>query len=129
MRAPDDVWIMPGTPVRLEGTMDGGELVLADSQTAVEETRRGAVLAAAGEHGSGAGDQTTAVILVGFNTGGAVRPPDADHARAADRRATDAQRVLPEQTYGQVGFSGTVFGPSTSPDPSAPAATRAVDAG
>ena len=27
VRAPDDVWITPGTPVRLEGTMVGGTLV------------------------------------------------------------------------------------------------------
>ncbi len=38
VRAPEDVWIEPGTPVRLEGTMRNGELVLADSLSAVERT-------------------------------------------------------------------------------------------
>ena len=37
VRAPDDVWIEPGSRVRLEGTMQDGVLVLADSLSAVTE--------------------------------------------------------------------------------------------
>jgi hypothetical protein len=36
VRVPDDVWIEPGTPVRLGGTMQDGELVPADSASAVK---------------------------------------------------------------------------------------------
>ncbi|MDX6561954.1 MAG: hypothetical protein QOD65_1768, partial [Gaiellales bacterium] len=39
VRAPADVWVDPGTPVRLEGTPAGDTLILADSVTAVQTTR------------------------------------------------------------------------------------------
>src|SRR5215210_4189725 len=37
VRAEDDVWIEPGAKVRLEGTMQNGALVVADSESAVTQ--------------------------------------------------------------------------------------------
>src|ERR1700710_1632355 len=47
VHAPDDVWITPGTPVKLEGTLVGDTLRLADSETAVKETGVAPMLAQA----------------------------------------------------------------------------------
>ena len=47
VRAPADVWIDPGTRVRLEGTMHDGTLVVADSLTAVVRTGLSPLQAAA----------------------------------------------------------------------------------
>ena len=127
VHAPDDVWIAPGTPVRLEGTMQDGELVLADSLSAVERTGP-SPLAAAAPSGSGlaaAPDMhDTAVILFGF-TGGPTHDdlPSATSSAAAlmfgDPISTpgSVNSYYRQQTYDQIGFSGTVYGPYDIPGP------------
>jgi hypothetical protein len=109
VHAPQDVWITPGTPVRLEGTMVGGTLNLADSETAVQETGVAPMLAAAGDTAAAPVIQTTAVILVTFNTGGSFSP--AQTALAGTIVSNDVNGYYQEQSYGQVGFSEQVYGP------------------
>jgi hypothetical protein len=118
VRIPDDVWIEPGTAVRLEGTMRNGALVVAGSLSAVQRT--GPPLLAADPPPTAAAPsmERTAVILFGF-TGGPT-------SSALGFDATDADTLMfgnppgepgsvddyyREQTYDQIGFSGDVFGP------------------
>jgi Gametolysin peptidase M11 len=125
VRAPDDVWIEPGTLVRLEGTMHDGELVLADSLTAVERTgpsplagdaaQPSAPQLSASPPAATPAVHSTAVILFGFTGGPHVSQIGATPASATNTMFGDPSRSLNayylEQTYGQIGFSGSVFGP------------------
>jgi hypothetical protein len=118
VRAPADVWIEPGARVRLEGTMQNGTLVLADSVTAVKRTAAPALQADAPRLAASLALHTTAVILFGF-TGGPMQgqlttdPGSAAIEMFADPLTTpdSLNSYYQEQTYGQIGFSGTVFGP------------------
>ena len=69
VRAPADVWIDPGTRVRLEGTMRDGTLVLADSVTAVVRAGLSPLQDAAATAAAAPSVHSTAVILVSFQNG------------------------------------------------------------
>ena len=73
VRTPD-VWIDPGTPVRLEGTMRNGSLVLSDSLTAVRRTGPSPLQADAAQVAMTPSVENTAVILVSFDNGGPAWP-------------------------------------------------------
>jgi hypothetical protein len=118
VRAPSDVWVDPGSRVRLEGSMQGGTLVLADSLTAVTQLAPSPLAAVAPADTAAALTlQSTAVILFGFSGG-----PDASTLPPAAQTAGNAQALVfgagpdsvqayyLEQTYGQLGFTGQVFG-------------------
>src|SRR6185503_10980082 len=77
VRAPDDVWVDPGTPVRLEGTMQDGTLVVADSLTAVQETGVAPMLAAAPATAAAPVVHNVAVILVQWSGAPAATTPAA----------------------------------------------------
>src|SRR6185312_14095273 len=79
VRAPSGVWIEPGSRVRLEGTMQDGTLVLADSLTAVMQLAP----SANAPNGTSAAPstETTAVVMFYFNnqtSSGLPTPPSAD---------------------------------------------------
>ena len=112
VRAPADVWIEPGTPVQLQGTMRGGELVLADSLSAVKPegpaplaadapwaTCRGAV---SREHG---GDLDR---LLRRRAGSHAVGPDDRAGHEPDVRSREGRfaltRTTRQQTYGQLSF-------------------------
>ena len=113
VRAPE-VWIDPGSRVRLEGTIEAGQLVLSDSQTAVTQPRRGcrrAVAAAPSMH-------DTAIILATFSGGADDRSGLPDIATATSMAFGDPlstpsslNSYYLEQSYGQLGFRGAVFNP------------------
>ncbi len=111
VHAPDDVWITPGTPVRLEGSMVGDTLNLADSETAVKETGVAPMLAAAGDTASAPVIQTTVVILVRFSS--SPTWPASEPTTVAALVNNDLNAYYEENTYGQLGFTGTVKGPYT----------------
>jgi hypothetical protein len=122
VRAPAGVWIDPGAPVRLQGTMQDGTLVLASSQTAVQPTGPSpAQMEAAGTNAASAATpvmHTTAVILFGFAGGPRQnRLPVSNASAAVTMFATPSSSpsslnsYYQEQTYGQIGFSGQVYGP------------------
>jgi hypothetical protein len=113
VHAPDDVWITPGTPVRLEGTMVGDTLTLADSETAVKETGVAPMLAVASDTASAPAIHTAAVILVQFSTGGTWAGMGVDKTAAANVVGTNVNAYYQEQTYGQIGFTATGYGPYT----------------
>jgi hypothetical protein len=114
---PPEVWIDPGSLVRLEGTMQGGQLVLADSASAVTP------LAAAAPPLADSPSPVmhdTAIILMGFSGGpsAAQLPTTAAAAAAlafADPTVNPASlnSYYLEQSYGELGFRGKVFGPVT----------------
>ena len=91
VRAPGDVWIEPGSRVRLEGTMQNGVLVLGDTVTAVTEL---APARLAGGLGQAPSTETTAVVPFYLS-----RPDDDRSAggcqRHDDHRPQVAARVLP----------------------------------
>jgi chitodextrinase len=131
VRMPDDVWIDPGSRVRLQGSMQNGTLVLADSLTAVTRTRRSPLEADAAGLASAPSVQNTAVILVSFAGGGptwtGAQNPTQPQATSlmfdppgsgAGQRPDSLNAYYQEQSYGQIVFSGTVFGPVTIPGPS-----------
>ena len=111
VRAPE-VWIDPGARVRLEGTIQNGALVLSDSETTVTE------LAAA--PGTSAPGQCSGDAQHRDHPDGVRRRAD-DRLAAGQRRRRAARSPLTtrtslnayyqEQTYGQIGLKGTVFGP------------------
>jgi hypothetical protein len=112
VHAPPDVWITPGTPVRLEGTMVGDTLNLADSESAVKETGVAPMLAASGDTAAAPSIQTTVVILVRFNT--SPTWPASEPTTAAGVVNNDLNGYYLENTYGQLGFTtGAVKGPYT----------------
>ena len=116
VRTPGDVWIEPGTRVRLEGTMHDGELVLADSLSAVERLGPAPLAADQPVAASGPVMHDTAVILFGFTGGptssafGASANADAGTLMFGSAPSSLNSYYL-EQTYNQLGFSGDVFGP------------------
>ncbi|HEY3612820.1 MAG TPA: hypothetical protein VGK92_03905, partial [Gaiellales bacterium] len=112
VHAPDDVWITPGTPVRLEGAMVGHTLELADSETAVTETGVAPMLAAADATAAAPAIRRTAVVIVTFGGG----PPATTNAAAGNVVNNDVNAYYQEQTYGQLGFSDdVVYGPFAEP--------------
>ena len=123
VRAPADVWVAPGTPVRLEGTMQDGTLVVADSLTAVEETGVAPMLASAKTANATAGVHNAAVILAQWSTPLTIAGPGnvSQNADAVmngagglpDNKSLSAFYL--EQTYGQVDFQGFVFGRRDAP--------------
>src|SRR4051812_16813188 len=122
VRAPADVWIEPGARVRLEGTMQNGTLVLADSVTAVKQTAPSPQQAGAPRAAASLVMHKTAVILFGFAGGPTQSALTTDPASAFTEMFGDPQSTpgslnayYQEQTYGQVGFSGQVFGPFDIP--------------
>ncbi|MDP9257903.1 MAG: hypothetical protein M3Q31_15310 [Actinomycetota bacterium] len=136
VRTPD-VWIDPGTPVRLEGTMRNGSLVLSDSLTAVRRTGRSPLQADAAQVAATPSVENTAVILVSFDNGGPAWPGAGDPTQpqatslmfdppgnGAGQRPDSLNAYYQEQTYGQISFSGTVFGPVTVHGPSSDCGTN-----
>ena len=118
VRAPRDVWIAPGSRVRLEGSVQSGTLVLADSVTAVTPLAASPLAAdAAADAAAAPVMHTTAVILFGFSSG-----PHASALPAAAQTIANAQALVfgagpdsvdayyLEQTYGQLGITGQAFG-------------------
>ena len=122
VRAPADVWVAPGTPVRLEGTMQDGTLVVADSLTAVEETGVAPMLAAANTANATTGVHNAAVILAQWGSTPLTIPGPGNVSQNADAVMNGAgglpdnkslSAFYLEQTYGQVDFQGFIFGPVT----------------
>jgi hypothetical protein len=118
VRAPGDVWIAPGSRVRLEGSVQNGTLVLSDSLTAVTPLGVSPLAAdAAADTAAAPAMHSTAVILFGFSSG-----PRPSALPAAAQTTAGAQALVfgsapdsveayyLEQTYGQLGFNGQAFG-------------------
>ena len=118
VRIPAGVWVDPGSRVRLEGTLQDGTLVLADSLSAVDQLAPAPAALAADTTAAAPSLHSVAIYLFGF-TGGpsfSALPPDASTAAAAQTLAFGTQAnslnsYYLEQTYGQLGFTGKVFGP------------------
>jgi hypothetical protein len=118
VQMPAGVWVDPGSSVRLEGTLQDGTLVLADSLSAVDQLAPAPAVLAADTTSAAPSLHSTAVYLFGF-TGGpsyTALPPAAHDASTAQALAfgTDPSSLNSyylEQTYGQLGFTGKVFGP------------------
>jgi hypothetical protein len=136
VRTPD-VWIDPGTRVRLEGTMRNGSLVISDSLTAVRRTGRSPFQADAAQVAAAPSVENTAVILVTFDNGGPTWPGAGDPSQpqatslmfdppgtGPGQRLDSLNAYYQEQTYGQISFSGTVFGPVTVHGPSSDCGTH-----
>ncbi len=119
VRMPAGVWADPGTPVRLEGTMRDGTLVLSDSATAVAQLGLSPLEAGAHDLAAAPSMHSTAVILAGFAGGPAWTSPANPDNPTATSLMFDDPSVTPgslnayylDATYGQIGFQGTVFGP------------------
>lgn len=126
VRAPDDVWIDPGTPVRLQGSMRNGTLVLANSVTAVKRTGRSPLEADAATRAATPSVENTVVLQVSFNSGGpAYTTPTQPQATSLmfdapggglPHSADSLNAYYQEQTYGQISFSGSVI-PVSIPGP------------
>jgi hypothetical protein len=118
VRMPAGVWVDPGSRVRLEGTLQDGTLVLADSLSAVDQLAPAPAALAANTTAAAPSLHSVAIYVFGF-TGGpsyTALPPDASTAAAAQTLAFGTQpnslnSYYLEQTYGQLGFTGKVFGP------------------
>jgi hypothetical protein len=119
VRAPAGMWIPPGSSVRLQGTLQDGALVLADSATAVEQLAAAPSAVAADPLAAAPSLHSTAIMLFGFSGGpsDSQLPPAASSAAGAaavafgpDPGSLDSYYL--EQTYGQLGFTGQVFGPA-----------------
>jgi M6 family metalloprotease-like protein len=134
VRMPPDVWVDPGARVRLEGTMQGGRLVLEDSATAVTVRGPSPLQASARDVSAAPSVHNTAVILVSFGTppGNPSGPSGPTWTQPANPSQPAARSLMfddpsttpsslnayyQEQTYGQIAFNGTVFGPVTIPGP------------
>ena len=119
VRLPGDLWIDPGTPVRLEGTMVNGALVLADSASAVEREGPSPLAADAPATAAAPAVQSTAVILVSYSdlawSGASSAQADDLVFGAPAARPDSVNAYYQEQTYGQLTFDGDVFGPVTIP--------------
>jgi fibronectin type 3 domain-containing protein len=118
VRPPADEFIEPGARVRLEGTMQNGTLVVADSVSAVQQTAPAALEAGAPRLAASPSMHNTAVVLFGFTGGPTHTQLTTDQPSATTEMFGDPQTTpdslnayYQEQTYGQIGFSGTVFGP------------------
>ena len=131
---PAGVWVDPGSRVRLEGTLQDGTLVLADSLSAVDQLAPAPAALAA--------DTTAAAPSLHIDrdhprSGSAGGPPytalPPTRARRADGAGAGLRHPQPsslnsyylEQTYGQLGFTGKVFGPFNIVDSSSRRATSA----
>jgi hypothetical protein len=118
---PPEVWIDPGARVRLTGTMEDGALEIADSPDAVTELAPAPL--AASTTANAPAMHRTAVILAGFMNGPGTTGPGLPTAGTANSTMFGDPLSTPgslnsyylEQTYGQIGFSGDVFGPLTLP--------------
>jgi hypothetical protein len=108
VHAPGDVWIEPGSRVRLEGTMQNGALVLADNLTAVSEL---APARLAGGLGQAPSTETTAVVQ--FYFAGQTTGLPTDPADTMTTNVKSLQAYYLEQTYDQITFQTTVFAPVT----------------
>ncbi|MDP9257902.1 MAG: hypothetical protein M3Q31_15305 [Actinomycetota bacterium] len=123
VRAPDHVWIDPGTPVRLQGTMQDGALVVADSLTAVKQTGLSPLEAASTDPAPVPSNHSLAVILVSFQGGPTWTQPDNPTQQTAGTIMFNSPsasiptvvQYYQETTYGQISFHGTVYGPVTIP--------------
>ena len=118
VRAPADLWIDPGARVRLQGTLVDGALVLADSVTAVDQLAPAPSAVAADPLAAAPSMHSTAIMLFGFSGGPSYTnlPPAASTAANAGALAfgpdpSSLNSYYLEQTYGQLGFKGDVFGP------------------
>ncbi len=104
--------------------MQNGTLVLADSVTAVKETAPSPLQAGAPRLAASLSMHNTAVVLFGFTGGPTQSQLTTDPASATTEMFGDPlstpdslNAYYQEQTYGQIGFSGTVFGPYDVPGP------------
>jgi chitodextrinase len=115
VRAPDDVWIDPGSRVRLEGSIQNGTLVLADSATAVRQL---APSPSSGERTSAApSTETTAVVLFYWADQTAGQLPTQGAADATmNTGATSLRGYYLEQTYGDIDFQTVVLPPVQFPE-------------
>ena len=115
VRVPGDVWVDPGTPVRLEGTLQNGALVLADSLTAVQQTGLSPLAADAATDPAPA-SYSAIVIPVSFAGGPTWTQPDNPTPQAASTimfnsppgSVPTVSRYFQETTYGQLSFHGVV---------------------
>ena len=91
VRAPADVWIEPGSRVRLEGTMRNGALVVGDTLTAVKEL---APARLASDTSQAPSTETTAVVQFTFSdqSAGAL-PANPDATMNTDPKSLE--RLLP----------------------------------
>ena len=85
VQAPADLWIDPGSRVRLQGTLVDGALVLADSVTAVDQLAPAPSALAADPLAAAPSMHSTAIMLFGFSGGPsyAELPPAASTAANA----------------------------------------------
>jgi chitodextrinase len=118
VRMPAGVWVDPGSSVRLEGTLQDGALVLADSLSAVDQLAPAPSALAPDTTAAAPSLHMTAIILFGFSGGPSYTalPPAAQPASAAQALAfgsdpSSLDSYYLEQTYGQLGFTGQTFGP------------------
>jgi gametolysin peptidase M11 len=113
VHVPGDVWIEPGASVRLEGTMQDGTLVVADSLTAVRQLAPSPN--SSRDVSAAPSTETTAVVLFYFQgqTPGSLPtlPGAASAAATMNTGATSLAGYYDEQTYGQVEFQADVYGP------------------
>lgn len=122
VRVPEDVWVDPGTPVRLEGTMQNGSLVVADSLTAVRRTGLTPLEAAADGTAAATSIHSLVVVLVSFAGGPTWAQPDNPTEQVASgvmfgspAGYVNVNQFYQETTYGQIQFQGAVMGPVTIP--------------
>jgi Gametolysin peptidase M11 len=108
-------WVDPGTPVQLQGTMQNGSLVLADSASAVQQQGPSPLEADASTTAS-AGNQSVhqvAVILAGFTGGPAWPATNPSEATIAfgdpSTNPGSLNAYYQEETYGQISVQGQVF--------------------
>jgi chitodextrinase len=115
VRAPGDVWIEPGSRVRLEGAMQDGTLVLGETLTAVTQL---APARLAGGLAQAPSTETTAVVQFSLSdqttTG---LPADPNATMTTDPKSLRAYYL--EQTYGDISFETRMFAPVhlTQPKP------------
>jgi hypothetical protein len=116
VRAPAGVWIDPGSQVRLEGTMQAGTFVLADSLTAVRQLAPSPNAALATS--AAPSIETTAVVMFYFANQTAGALPSVSTADAMMNTGPSSLKAYYlEQTYGQVAFQGDVLPPVQLAEP------------
>ena len=115
VRMPDDVWIDPGSRVRLQGSMQNGTLVLPDSLTAV--TQLAPSPNAAGARSAAPSTETTAVVLFYWADQTANQLPTQAAADATmNTGSTSLRGYYQEQTYGDITFQADVLAPVQFPE-------------
>jgi hypothetical protein len=115
VQAPDDLWIEPGARVRLEGTVQGGSLVLGDTVTAV--TPLAAAPAASGTSQAPM-THTTAVVMFYFSNQTSSSLPPASTADGTMNTGSSSLRgYYLEQTYRAIDFQTDVFAAVQIPEP------------